>query len=441
MKDHARYTYICTNAFVLLVFSFFLLFTGFHGYLFIQQSKYWCFLLLFGGYLALLFLFFAETALLGWCKLPSPVTLWKKLSFTQRMAVLYLLLSFLSTLVSPYGREAWVGMSRHEGFLTQLLYVGCFLFVSSHGRSHDRMWKVLAAAMLLFCGLSFLQFAGLNPLGLYPDDFRYGDANTRYLGIYLGTIGNADLVAALLCMVIPIFALQTLHLRPNHAWPEAAALIACLVVLFWMKVSAGFVGLTLGLLLSIPVLSPGKRIPKRLQWVAVLSILVLGLVLVYALPVKGTLYELQQLLHGNISDRFGSGRIGIWRQVLAEIPKRPIFGTGPDTMLAKDFAGASHMIDGEIVTITIDAAHNEYLNIAYHQGIPAAMVYLIFLGSLLWKWAKQPRKSSHAALLGCAVLCYCIQAFFSISMCMTAGIFWILLGLLERNFKREEERT
>jgi len=79
----------------------------------------------------------------------------------------------------------------------------------------------------------------------------------------------------------------------------------------------------------------------------------------------------------------------------------------------------------------IDTAHNEYLNILFHQGIFALLAYLAALGIAAAKWIKHGNTAPAAAACGASVLCYCIQAFFGISMFLTAPFYWITLGLLD----------
>lgn len=67
--------------------------------------------------------------------------------------------------------------------------------------------------MSLCCLLSLWQLAGGNPLGLYPNGLSYSDAGTAYSGAYLGTIGNTDLLAAVMCVAVPAFFYGAWKLR------------------------------------------------------------------------------------------------------------------------------------------------------------------------------------------------------------------------------------
>ena len=92
------------------------------------------------------------------------------------------------------------------------------------------------------------------------------------------------------------------------------------------------------------------------------------------------------------------------------------------------------------LTAHIDAAHNEYLNVMYHQGIFALLSYLAALLCALIGYLRSAPKNAAAAILGAGVLCYAIQAFFNISMYLTAPYFWLCLGMLDAENRKTNER-
>ena len=87
----------------------------------------------------------------------------------------------------------------------------------------------------------------------------------------------------------------------------------------------------------------------------------------------------------------------------------------------------------------IDVAHNEYLNILFHQGLPALGCYLAMLAMLGWRWLHT--RSAAAAILGAGVLCYAVQALFGFSMCPSAPFFWAVLGLLMAALRQPDDET
>lgn len=430
-----------TNGFLALMGTVFLLYTGSSGYAAIQEAKLRAYLVLAGGYLLTLAGYGVFLLLTGRGRPPAPAVLWRKTTPVQKLVLCYWLFTALSALCSPFGAQTLLGMTRGEGLLTQTLYCGTFLCVSAF--AHPRRWMgfTLGGVMTAFCLLCLVQMQGHNPLGLYPGNLTYFDANIHYAGIYLGTIGNADLVAALLCLTLPLFTGLALNGKCRLRWLYLLPAALCATVLISMNVQAGLVGAGLGLLLSLPKLLPLPPKGRKIAVFLVLLLLVAGFAAALWADVQsGTVYELQQVLRGNWQDNFGSGRVRIWRQVLARIPERPLLGFGPDTMSACGISGYFwyHAESDTTIPLMVDAAHNEYLNILFHQGLPALLAYLGALAVTAVHWLRSREPLS--AALGASLLCYLIQAFFGFSMCHTAGLFWLMWALLERIHiqKREE---
>ena len=423
-----------TEGWLLLMLTVFPLFCGFEGYSRISEAKFALFCILCGGYAGLMLLLGLEGLLIGAVKPVSPLALLKKSSWPQRFVLLYMAFTWVSALASPFFPDTVVGMSRYEGALSLTLYGLCFLLLSVWGKARARLLAALGGSVTLLCILCFLQLLGLNPLSLYPAGLNYYDAGVKYVGEYLGTIGNTDLLAAFFCLVIPVFWIALLRLRDRRRFLLLIPLALSLTVLLWMRVLAGLLGVFLGGLLCLPAVLPaGKRLRRGLA-AAVLALLLLALAAFYFADAgAGLAHELHELLHGRGDPAFGSGRLFIWRQVWERLPARLLFGAGPDTMLAAGLAPFQRVdaATGRTVVAQIDAAHNEYLNVLFHQGLFALLSYLGLLLSLARRRLREARERPLSAMLGGAALCCCVQAFFGISTPITAPLFWLALALPE----------
>ena len=444
VKQTIKFPLILTNTYLVLMSSVFILWPGAGGYAAIQQGKYHAFLILTCSYLGLMALFSLQMILTGQLAIPKPMNIARSFSSTQWMILLYLLFTTISTLLSPHRNQALIGMTRNEGLLTHFLYCSTFLCVSSFVRIKRWMGWILSSTMVCFCGICLLQMQGLNPLNLYPDGLTYFDANINYSGIYLGTIGNADLVAALLCLTLPIVTVLAFQRKDRFGYLYLLPAVLCVVVLIEMNVQAGIIGVGLGLLLSFPKMLPLSQKQRRIAYATVVLLLLCALTMVFLSDVQsGSIYELREVLHGNWKDEFGNGRVLIWRQLLERIPENLLFGTGPDTMSAYEIPGYFwyHAETDTTIPLMVDVAHNEYLNILFHQGIFALLSYIGALAVTAIRWLRTD--DPKGIVLGCGVLCYCIQAFFGFSMCPTASLFWLMWALLERllNEETEEKRT
>ncbi len=423
-----------TDAYLILMATIYLLYIGGSGFAGITGEKYHLFLLLCGGYAAIMLLLLAENAIVSAKHIQLRATL-KNTGLTQRLIAVYLLLTWVSTLISPYFPQTIVGVSRYEGALTITIYCLCFFLVCAYGRISKPLIAAFAAAVTLFDLLCIVQLYGGNPFTLYPVGYCYADAGTAYSGAYLGTIGNVDLVAAFFCLAIPTFWAVILRSRDRQRWLLTLPLVLSLFVLVKMDVLAGFVGVFGGAIMSLVVIIPmEKRIRCYAAW-GLLAAAVLAIITLYCFDFGGLFYEVHSILHGNAESSFGSGRLHIWQCVIERIPEHLLFGTGPDTMLYGELEAFSRYdasLGGKIVA-QIDVAHNEYLNILYHQGIFAAMAYLGALVAAAKKWLTSSARSARTAVLGTMLLCYSIQAFFGFSMVMTAPYFYLTLALFDKS--------
>jgi O-antigen ligase len=350
------------------------------------------------------------------------------LNMTTLFILLYWLFSLISTLLSDYRLDALTGMGRHEGLITLTLYCLVFLIFSVYARPSRSLLYTFGAAMAVFCLLSFLQIAGGNPLGLFPKGTDYSGMNVDYSGQFIGTVGNAGLAAALLCIAVPVFAFSALKIKKYVLFLPA---LLCLLLLILIDVKAGIVGVVAGMLLSLPVVFNFTKKTKAAVWLSLLGLFIIAALTLYFYDFGGSgmLWEAHQILRGSISDSYGTSRIYIWRNVLALVPERPFFGGGPDTLVHYMAAVFTRETETGVISKSIDAAHNEYLNILVNQGLFALLFYLAALVTSLVKWLKN--KEAAAAVCGAAMLCYCIQAFFGISQSITAIYFWVLWGLSE----------
>ncbi len=423
-----------TSVYLILLASLFLLITETGGYQQIQETKFRWFLLLCGGYIILMWILVSQLSLIGAMKFSSPVSLLKKATPAQLCVVLYLLFTWVSALLSPCFPQSIIGVSRYEGALTITVYCMCFLLVSVYGRATASLLYVFSASTLLLSGLCIIQLHGLNPLGLYPPGYSYMDAGNAYLGAYLGTVGNVDLLAAYYCLAIPILWIALLRGTKRMRLFLLLPLLTSLYVACKMFVLAGLVGLVLGSAFSLPLLINGTIRKKQILAVLLALTALFCLSILYHFDIgDGFLHELHAVLRNRATDLFGSGRIRIWRLVWKRIPQHLWFGTGPDTMANANIEAFSRydVTLEKTLTTFVDVAHNEYLNILYHQGLLALLSYLAFLVCIFAKWVRCS-KDNVCAALGFAVLCYVIQACFGFSMCMAAPYFWTVAALLER---------
>lgn len=333
----------------------------------------------------------------------------------------------------------WMGAVRYEGLLTHLCYGLIFLSMSLFPPRMRAVLHAASAALLLFACVVAAQYAGLNPLGLYPTG---RSIYTNYE--FQGTIGNIDMVSGYLCLVVPLLLGGfVLSRHGGYLWLSAGLTG---VLLEWcMEVQSGMIamlalsGLIIMLGLSRPHLRfrclltvsgmalclalrqsiafpwldgadslhlvftgksalflalaallaclgvilkhhPGRAMPWKiiLALAAVLVAAVLAAVALLPIPdTTGGVWELHEILLGRPQDQFGSWRLGVWRHTLDMSRQSLWFGTGPDTFL---YAMRAHLTEvGATLGENFDNPHDEYLAILSNNGLPALLLYLALL--------------------------------------------------------------
>lgn len=415
-----------------LLFSVFVLFWAPYGS--ITAAKYLLFRILSGGFVVLTSVLILELFVIRRITMAELRQAASKKEVLLGLATVYAGCVCLSAVVSPYSYNVWDGMSRNDGLITNLIYVASFCLIALFGRLKRWHITALGGAMLIFCGICLLQLMGLNPLNLYPDGCNYYDAYVKYSGEFLGTVGNAGLVAALLVMAFGLFfGLMITERGKRRAW-VALPMLTTLAVILFSKIAAGYVAVAATVMVVTPIslwYKKSKHFKKALIMESVIGLSFLIFVWLCDFGGNGTLYELHEVLHLNLQDSFGSSRIKIWRQVLSEMPQHFLLGTGPDSMEAWDMEGFSKFVPSAGVTVQhgIDAAHNEYLNIAAQQGMLAFLVYAALIAIVLKRFL-QGKKNPYAIAVFSAAFAYAVQALFGIAMCMVTPLFWTFLGLL-----------
>lgn len=336
----------------------------------------------------------------------------------------------LTALASGNFQQTILGMSRYQGLLLMLLYVLTALLVSRFGSWRQHYLTCIAVVVLLQSGLAVWQLCGGNPLGLYPGSFNYYDGNVLYGGLFLGFIGNIDFFSGYYCLMLPLLLGGCVCFPGRLRWLWLLAAVAGCSIMVVMQVASGILALLATLFILLPCYLPARW--RKLAICLLIALVLLALAAVYVCgdAAPGTIGELNQVLHGQISDEFGSSRILLWKDAFDEFDSW-LLGTGPGTRMSHFSTLFSRQTaDGLQIEVAVDSAHNEYIDDLLELGIPGLLQLLaifFFAARNTWQQAKdQPWRLVVAG----GVLCYAMQAFFNLRIVIIAPLFWLLLGLL-----------
>lgn len=426
-----------TSGFLCAMITVFLLAVGPGGYTTITRFKFVLMLVLCGLYfvsMMISILWMKEKNI----KIPRP-----KITLIHWLVIGFWGFCVVSTLLSPFFPDTIIGNHRFEGLLTISVYVLIFLLVSFYGEPKQWMLDVFAVSMLFFCLLCFIQFLGFNPFTLYPEGLNYYDGNDAYRYEFLGTVGNVGLVAAVLAVAALAFSVATVREKGKRRYLYLVTFLAVLAVTVYSKVAAAYVAVFGGLLFLVPLAMIRNHRKKILVLLLIFLLIFAGLLFLFFVDVgNSTLHEFHMLLHGDWNDKYGTGRIFIWRNVMDLVPERLFWGGGPDTLgerMTVEFQRYDEE-KGILFRATIDTAHNEYLNILVNEGLLALLAYMGALAVSFIAFIKENSKNTAVAICGAAVLGYSIQAFFGLRMCITAPFFWLAWALLLASLRKKEDQ-
>lgn len=355
-----------------------------------------------------------------------------------------------------------IGIAQFMGFNPFYLYPGDYNFYDAGIYYADQFWSTIGNTNLCAAFLSVSSAVFAATAIRCDGAVRKWSFIPLFLSIFSIVELNAEagLVALMvgLLVMLPFVVINERQIfRSVMVW--GVAVLACVaasalefydggVTLRW-GAGAGAI-FVIGLLLWILGWNLDKKfstlhcLPRNRMRLAlvcfVLAVLCGALVILYLYDrfPYGFLRQAHEILRGNLDDNFGSGRIYIWRQVWELVKEAPLLGGGPDTLGLRGlipFSRFNEELEIEIVG-TIDAAHNEYLNILVNQGLLSLLPYLAALILTFIKWWKDAENIA-VAICGCAMFFYSIQAFFGISMCIIAPYLWVAIAIVNINCTTE----
>ena len=128
------------------------------------------------------------------------------------------------------------------------------------------------------------------------------------------------------------------------------------------------------------------------------------------------------VLPQNNSSSFGTGRFGLWLYSFELIAKYPVFGIGLGNFTMNGVQ---------------NRPHNEYIQYMVNTGIIGGLLYLAALTTIVVKSIKKRKETSDTSfIIGGAILCYLISAFFGNTMPHVMPFFVAFLGMYIQNLNK-----
>jgi len=303
-------------------------------------------------------------------------------------------LAFAFSVSWPLGLAG--SFTRYESLPMRLAYLGLAASAAWLIRTRWQRDAVGAALVLgtsIACLEAFDQAAGHAPFR--PD----------------GNLGNANLLAALITLALPIAVDRGLR-NTNFvgAWWGGAAVMA---VGIWVTTSrSGGLGVAAGLL-ALAVLSVRGRLAAAAALASAAAVAALVGVIQLS-PLRA------------LNDDPASLRLDLWRDGLRMIASRPLTGYGEDTtgiafgrFLSHDYASL----------VTFDRLHSGPLDIAAAQGL-LGLVALGWVLVVLARTAWRARDAAGVRGLAAGLAGYSVWVLFNFDWAPATGAFWLVAGTL-----------
>ena len=316
---------------------------------------------------------------------------------------------------------------RYEGLLTILLYATLFWLTVQTIDGPDEAKGLLR--VLLAAGYVAALFAIIQSVLGSVQGVRVGESAFTFAGLQRaqGTLGNPNLLATFLAMLLPLALDELLQAASfSRRLYQLNVLLMMMVALLLTFGRSAWIGAALGL--GIVAAARFRSVPRlRLIFVPGVALVVVGLLL--ALPARGGLPIGESLLTraASITDpASGSSltRIHIWKDTIALIASRPLTGYGPDTFgLVYPHFETGNWTPG----YRVDKAHADTLQVASSQGLLGLAAYLVLqLATLVVFW--RARRLPATLAIFAAWLAYEIPTQVNFSWLPAAAPFWIFLA-------------
>ena len=365
----------------------------------------------------------------------------KELKFDtiDKLLLIFYAIGWISTFFSTNIKFSLMGeLNRYEGIFT----IGIYLLIYYCAKNYFYYYKkfvlatfIMASLVGIYCILECYGFLPIHDLLGIPYNSLSPSAcltNANFLGSFIS-------IFLPIAMCIFIFKKDKLYFLFSIIL--FGAMICTLTRSAWLAFAVySFIGLI------YLIVQKDKELWKR-ALLLFTAFVVCFLVILFtkgnflAKRINTVVSETSTIVSSKqVDDSFGSGRIALWKMGVQSIINHPLIGCGPDCfryILVKEQPEAFYGFF-ERFHQSVDKVHNEYLHIAITMGIPALIIYLLAIFSILESNLKKMFKNRLAFIFTLCIISYLVQAFFNISVIMVAPIFWFVLGLSNNEkFKKE----
>ena len=382
----------------------------------------------------------------GWLLLGSDAGSLPRMRAPDWLVVAFLIWLSVSFWLSIDQRQSFLGEPlQRQGFLAMAGYVAAYFLARIAITDQVRLRLLLRGAAIAgtaTAAYGLMQRSGFDPIWSEVPGGRV-----------FSTIGQSNALGAYLAMSIPL----TMAITPNgtRQWIIKATVIGIQVAALVLTFSRGaYLGLAAGVLVLGIVAFRGWS--RQQRWVAPLVAGVGLLVLAALVPLSPFQAEADRagtrLIESfNTEDGSVRAHFDFWEVGLAMSADRPLAGSGPDTyaLLFPEYRDKTLTPEraAPYLPYRVESPHNVYLAIATGSGIPATIVYVALIITVIWvgvRFAWRNADRGPALMIGgavAAVTSHTITDSFMTAELAGSWLAWALLGALVGVVAGGEDRT
>ncbi len=351
---------------------------------------------------------------------------------------LYCCINCISALVSPYFPDTVIGRFNYNGMTITIVFTVMMYCISFSKFNLEKVLSIGAVGLFIEDIIIVLHLLGFNTLNLYGYSNYYGyNIITFTSETCIGTLGNIDCVANLLCMLCVLYVSYGLWRNGIKRWLFISTGVLQGAIIVAIGPMLGIVGILCGFSVLVFFCIWNKIKHKKTFLVSLVLLFVLTLLIVYFVEFdSGILSELHGVLHGNFSNRFGTGRLKIWRDYLLKCRYNLLLGHGPNTSGFYELGRFTRFDPRYGLRLSAKAsdAHNVYLNILFDSGVIAVSAYIMTIaGSAINCIFK------HKWHLLAAIVAWATSSFFCVTDITVQIYFIIILGIANGQEVQDEK--
>ena len=308
-----------------------------------------------------------------------------RMSFILKAFAAFIFLIAVSDALSPNAfKSFWSNFERMEGWVALIHHLGYFLVIGSM-LAGEKLWRrffdTSIGVSLIVTGYGILQLFGvftINQGGVRVDS-TFG--NAAYLGVY-----------TLFHIFLAVFFLMRERL---HSWRQyfyGAAIALNLIILYFTATRGVFIGLFVGVLVSVGLLALFERENKKLRKIFAGALIALFVFVGSIFLLKDTALikatgPLNRIASISLND--ANVRFNIWKIAFAGFKERPIFGWGQESF---NYVFNKHYhpsLYGQ--EQWFDRTHNIVFDWLIAGGLLGLIAYLVlFAAGLIAVWKGEP---------------------------------------------------